>query len=529
MNNENSKVRERAIDALGVIDDEIATPKLIKALEDEDFAVRRTASNALVKSENKSPVPDLIKLLKHQNPLVRSEAAFVLGKLDCDSATQELVSATQELVQVLLDENQDLFVWINALIALGKLGNMIVIFLLAHLELPSLPPFYRAEIVEILGELKEKISDPELLLYLNKAATPSLLLALKDESSCVRIKSALSLGKIGNIDTAPELIQALVDEEVHVRRVVADSLGKIGDEASVPGLLKLFEEDETVRTSAADALEKIRGEKTIQGLLRALGKNKNWDIRRGAINVLGKIGCKTIIPRLLNILNNEDILDNGAWEICESAIDALAKMCTPDYLADLWNVYFQNPEIDLTRTIYAIQNRCQFYNYEIWQAHLIAQKADYQTHPNSDPNAITIQTLESLTIMTDKAPIFNQQHATIGVNYAAEGSKVEFTQHASSSEQTFEILLTDYQQFIQQLQQKYPTLADATTVPQIIEVEAKLIEAQDRQRWQNFLTLKRLWNGGKKATFKLGEHFTEDNLWGKMAIAFLEGVSEDGK
>lgn len=36
-----------------------------------------------------------------------------------------------------------------------------------------------------------------------------------------------------------------------------------------------------------------------------------------------------------------------------------------------------------------------------------------------------------------------------------------------------------YQQFIQQLQQKYPTLADPTTVPQIIEVEAKLIEAQD--------------------------------------------------
>jgi hypothetical protein len=155
------------------------------------------------------------------------------------------------------------------------------------------------------------------------------------------------------------------------------------------------------------------------------------------------------------------------------------------------------------------------------------QKADRPQSQNNDPNAITIQTLESLTIMTDKAPIFNQQHATIGVNYAAEGSKVEFNQHTSASEQTFEILLSDYQQFIQQLQQKYPTLADATTIPQIIEVEAKLIETQDRQRWQNFLNLKRLWNGSKEAGFKIGEHFAENNVWTIGAIAFLEGVSED--
>jgi HEAT repeat protein/energy-coupling factor transporter ATP-binding protein EcfA2 len=527
IDNENSKVRKRAIETLEVIGDEIAIPKLIKALEDEDFAVRRTAANALVKSEYKSPVPDLIELLKHQNPLVRSEAAFVLGKIGCDSATQELS-------QVLLDENQDLFVWINTVIALSRLGNMTAIvqlLLLVDLERSS---FLRAEIVEALGELKEKVSDPELLSYLNKIATPDLLLALKDESSYVRIKSALSLGKIGNIDTAPELIQALADEHDYVRKVVVDSLGQIGDEAAIPRLLELFEEvleEEAmpVRTSTANALEKIGGEKTIQGLLRVLENNKTWYIRRDAIDILGKIGCETIIPRLLNILKNEDTLGDGAWEICESARDALAKMCTPDYLADLWDIYCQNPEVYLTRTIHSIQNRCQFYNHEIWQADLTAQKADRQTHPNSDPNAITIQTLESLTIMTDKAPIFNQQQATIGVNYAAEGSKVELTQHTNSSAQTFEILLTDYQQFIQQLQQKYPTLEDSTTIPQIIEVEAKLIEAQDQQRWQNFLNLKRLWHGSKKAGFKIGEHFAENNVWAKGAIAFLEGVSEDGK
>ncbi len=177
----------------------------------------------------------------------------------------------------------------------------------------------------------------------------------------------------------------------------------------------------------------------------------------------------------------------------------------------------------------AIQNQCQFYNYEIFQTHLAAQQAERFTNQSSHPNAITIQTLERLTIMTDKSPVFNQQHATIGVNYAAEGSTIEFAQHTSSPEQTFEILLIDFQQFIQQLQQKYPALADPTTIPQIIECEAKLIEGQDHQRWQNFLNLKRLWNGGKKAGIKVSEHFTENNVWAKGAIAFLEGVSEDAK
>jgi hypothetical protein len=40
---------------------------------------------------------------------------------------------------------------------------------------------------------------------------------------------------------------------------------------------------------------------------------------------------------------------------------------------------------------------------------------------------------------------------------------------------------------------------------------------------------KRLCHGGKQAAITVGEHFVESNPWGKGAIAFLEGVSEDVK
>jgi hypothetical protein len=66
-----------------------------------------------------------------------------------------------------------------------------------------------------------------------------------------------------------------------------------------------------------------------------------------------------------------------------------------------------------------------------------------------------------------------------------------------------------------------------SALPAIIEAEFQDIQTKQPQRWQNFLSLKHLWNGGKKVTVKAGEHFTEENLWGKMAIAFLEGVMED--
>jgi len=134
------------------------------------------------------------------------------------------------------------------------------------------------------------------------------------------------------------------------------------------------------------------------------------------------------------------------------------------------------------------------------------------------------KSIKELTLMSEQPPIFNQQGATIGVNYAASGSKQEFTQNVTATEQNFEILLADFKQFINDLQRQYPNATDATAI-QIIDVEVQ----KQPIRLQNFLNLKRLWNGGKKAAVKVGEHFTEQNPWGKGAIAFLEGVMEEPK
>jgi hypothetical protein len=90
-----------------------------------------------------------------------------------------------------------------------------------------------------------------------------------------------------------------------------------------------------------------------------------------------------------------------------------------------------------------------------------------------------------------------------------------------------DILLNDYQHFFDKLQQKYPAQIPDSAIPGIIDAEFQELEKTQPQRWQHFLSLQRLWNGDKKAELIGGEHFTEENVWGKAAIAFLEGITED--
>lgn len=106
--------------------------------------------------------------------------------------------------------------------------------------------------------------------------------------------------------------------------------------------------------------------------------------------------------------------------------------------------------------------------------------------------------------------------------------KVEggYHEHNYAQEQGFEILLEDYKQFINELQQKHPNATDEAAIAKIIAVEYQEVKRLQPQRWQNFLSFKRLLNGGKKAIVKGGEHFTEHNFWGKIGVALLEGVME---
>jgi thioredoxin-like negative regulator of GroEL len=128
-----------------------------------------------------------------------------------------------------------------------------------------------------------------------------------------------------------------------------------------------------------------------------------------------------------------------------------------------------------------------------------------------------------------ESPKYDLRGANIG-NFAETiqpGGRQEATQHIYAPEQNFDRLLADYKQFFNDLQQRYPAQVPDSALPAIIEAEFRDIQTKQPQRWQNFLSLKHLWHGSKKAAFAIGEHFAEDSPWGKGALAFLKGVTED--
>ncbi len=105
-----------------------------------------------------------------------------------------------------------------------------------------------------------------------------------------------------------------------------------------------------------------------------------------------------------------------------------------------------------------------------------------------------------------------------------QGDQVGIQNHYT--EQNVEILLADFKQFVDDLQQKYSNATDETAI-QVVDAEFTEMKRSQPWRWQNFLSLKRQWNGVRTALLKVGEHYAEETPLGKALIGYLEGVSED--
>jgi hypothetical protein len=130
---------------------------------------------------------------------------------------------------------------------------------------------------------------------------------------------------------------------------------------------------------------------------------------------------------------------------------------------------------------------------------------------------------QSLIAMSEQPKVQMNFNAPVtGVAGNVEGDFM-----VNASEQDLETILTDITQILENLKQKHPTPPTEQTAIAIIDAEFQEIKQTQPWRWQNLLSLQRLWKGSKTAALKIGEHFAEENPWGKGIIGFLEGVAEE--
>ncbi len=241
------EIRRRSARALGKIEDAGAVEALGAVLNDEDLEVRRAAIRALGDIEDVSGVEWLISALTDSNGEIRREAARALGEI-------EDANAVEALGAVLNDE--DLEVRRAAIRALGEIEDVSAVGGLIS-ALTDSNGEIRREAARALGEIAEK----ELWLGGSiPAGVPSALGgALNDEDLEVREMAIRALGKTQDVSAVDGLIPLLTDSNAEIRRRAAWALGEIADARAVPALSLVAEDtDLRVRKTATRALREIQ-------------------------------------------------------------------------------------------------------------------------------------------------------------------------------------------------------------------------------------------------------------------------------
>jgi hypothetical protein len=145
---------------------------------------------------------------------------------------------------------------------------------------------------------------------------------------------------------------------------------------------------------------------------------------------------------------------------------------------------------------------------------------------------VSIAKLELITSMSEQPknqPTFNiSQVGNINTGDVTVQRDQVGIQNNYGTDLEIQNSIAELQTILVRLQSQYPAATEAEAV-EIVNVEFQEIKDKQLPQWQNLLSLKRFYNGSKKAAVKIGEHFAENNVWGKGFIAFIEGVSDDLK
>ncbi|MGJ5676758.1 MAG: HEAT repeat domain-containing protein [Nostochopsis sp.] len=464
LHDQSSDVCWRAAYALGKIGNEVAVSALIEALHDQSFGVfwrtayilgkicNVTAVSALIKAwhdkysltrvrsakalretRNKAAVSALISALQDKSSFVRGSAAEALAKKDNEVAVSTLISALQD---------EDSYVRANAAYALGEIRNEAAVSALIS-SLQDEVYSVRNSVVYGLGKIG------------NEAAVSALISSLQDENYLVRWESINALREIRNEAAVSALISSLQDENSYVRGSAAYALGEIGNEAVIPALIAaLQDEDLGVRIKATDALGGIGNEAVIPALIAAL-QNEYSDVRGSAAYELGEIGNEAAISALINTLQDE------GSHVRSKAADALGKIASSKVLFQIWELQLKTPSWDKSNAISKIQERCKFYNHEIFYSAL-----DEEIN-NADPLNNSLNTLnQTLKIMSEKPPVQMNFHAPITSSSVAgnvEGDNIA-TQNNHLPTQDITKLETVLEQLLEKMEQDKPTVIDAQPI-----------------------------------------------------------------
>lgn len=153
-------------------------------------------------------------------------------------------------------------------------------------------------------------------------AIESLLELLRSQDNAgLRNSAAEAVAKLGTRGAAP-LNRLLGDRDSDVRKFVVDVMGLIASPEFVPALLSsLHDPDVNVASAAAEHLGNIGDTGTVPDLISAVVDNDSVLFRFSALAALGKLTSHVPVPDEIIRLADQDILRKGVYECLGSIGD----------------------------------------------------------------------------------------------------------------------------------------------------------------------------------------------------------------
>lgn len=287
----NLNVRASAAKALGVFKYAKAIPDLIEALKDNEW-VCFSALEALSHFKEESTVEAIASLLNSESETLVIQAIEVLGMLGFSKAeryliehyplanraekeaiikslisigsTPELPGATEILADIYINGDwQDRLIALKGLIALKDTSNLRVILDIAGSLDPSIP-----QDSDILNNVKQ--------ILIGYDCVKPLLDVLLDKEMKYRAKTLV--------------IEIIEDQRCH---------------EAIPYLIKLYEENlRDIKRASIRALGEI-GDKETDYILLDACENEDGHVRKSAIAAIGRLGGRTVLTKLLELLEKE--------------------------------------------------------------------------------------------------------------------------------------------------------------------------------------------------------------------------------
>ena len=266
------EARRRTIEAFGHIGTQRTLDVILQALNDEDTVVRKNAVDAFANIPGVPQLTPLVDMLEDPHPDVRMRAAIVLKMLgwfpgtDQERVLHEIarqnwdadILSTSAAVESLLNtlrENsaENTRARVNAITALGKIGDIRAVPALIHISEHEDTHVLRELAVTALGEIG------------HIRALKPLINMLHDNNPALRLASANALGSMRQHDQAMlALMKALgiayqKEKNLDVQKAIVSALGNLGDHRTKKIFVYAlkYDDDAEVRFQAAHELDKL--------------------------------------------------------------------------------------------------------------------------------------------------------------------------------------------------------------------------------------------------------------------------------